>query len=108
MLLGYYKSEDDANEWGLSKKAEKAALKDVNKVANQLARDLGVEGKIKASANIAPAGGEITFRIPLLEGRELHVCIPIHLNAGYYRLTATTRQTTRSSQYSRAMPYTVR
>lgn len=87
MLLGYYESEGDANEWGLSKKAEKAALKDVNKVANQLAKDLGVEGKIKASANIAPAGGEITFRIPLLEGRELHVCIPIHLNAGYYRLT---------------------
>ena len=87
MLLGYYESESDANEWGLSKKAEKAALKDVNKVANQLAKDLGVEGKIKASANIAPAGGEITFRIPLLEGRELHVYIPIHLNAGYYRLT---------------------
>ena len=87
MLLGYYESEGDANEWGLSKKAEKTALKDVNRIANQLARDLGVEGKIKASANIAPAGGEITFRIPLLEGRELHVCIPIHLNAGYYRLT---------------------
>lgn len=87
MLLGYYKSESDANEWGLSKKAEKAALKDVDKVANLLAKDLGVEGKIKASANIAPAGGEITFRIPLLEGRELHVYIPIHLNAGYYRLT---------------------
>ena len=86
MLLGYYKSESDANEWGLSKKAEKAALKDVNKVANQLAKDLGVEGKIKASANIAPAGGDITFRIPLQEGRELYVDIPIAINGyvGYY------------------------
>lgn len=82
MLLGYYKSESDSNEWGLSKKAEKAALKDVNKVANQLAKDLGVEGKIKASANIAPAGGDITFRIPLQEGKELYVCIPIVIN-GY-------------------------
>lgn len=82
MLLGYYESESDANEWGLSKKAEKAALKDVNKVANQLAKDLGVEGKIKASANIAPAGGDITFRIPLQEGRELYVDIPIAIN-GY-------------------------
>lgn len=82
MLLGYYESEGDANEWGLSKKAEKAALKDVNKVANQLARDLGVEGKIKASANIAPAGGDISFRIPLLDGKELYVDIPIAIN-GY-------------------------
>ena len=82
MLLGYYKSESDANEWGLSKKAEKAALKDVNKVANQLAKDLGVEGKIKASANIPPAGGSISFRVPLLEGKELYVSIPIHVN-GY-------------------------
>ena len=86
MLLGYYKSESDANEWGLSKKAEKAALKDVNKVANQLAKDLGVEGKIKASANITPAGGDITFSIPLQEGKELYVDIPIAINGyvGYY------------------------
>ena len=82
MLLGYYESEGDANEWGLSKKAEKAALKDVNRIANQLARDLGVEGKIKASANIAPAGGDISFRIPLLDGKELYVDIPIAIN-GY-------------------------
>ncbi|MCQ2310196.1 MAG: hypothetical protein MJZ64_00375 [Paludibacteraceae bacterium] len=79
MLLGYYEmDEGDFAETGVTKSATRKAVKDVTRVAKQLAKDLGIDAKVKATANIAPAGGDLTFRIPLQEGRELYVTIPIN------------------------------
>lgn len=93
-LLGYYEAdtsdEDSFHEsYGYMKSAEKKAVKDADKLAKKLAADLGLEvGKKRlASANIAPAGGDITFRLPLNEGREMYVDIslmPDGMNAGGY------------------------
>ncbi len=92
-LLGYYESErveKDYNEaYGYMRNAEKKALADAVKLAKQLVKDLGIEidkvtGSTTAkkskkptavSANIAPAGGDISIRLPLNEGRELSVNI---------------------------------
>ena len=92
-LLGYYESErveKDYNEaYGYMRNAEKKALADAVKLAKQLVKDLGIEiDKVTGSttakkskkrtavtANIAPAGGDISIRLPLNEGRELSVNI---------------------------------
>lgn len=94
-LLGYYESErveKDYNEaYGYMRNAEKKALADAVKLAKQLVKDLGIEiGKVTGSttakkskkrtavtANIAPAGGDISIRLPLNEGRELYVSISL-------------------------------
>lgn len=82
-LLGYYEADiDDSvfNEsYGYMKSAEKKAVKDADKLAKKLAKDLGIEvGKGRlAKANIAPAGGSITFSLPLNEGRELYFDIAV-------------------------------
>ncbi len=97
-LLGYYESErveKDYNEaYGYMRNAEKKALADAVKLAKQLVKDLGIEiGKVTGSttakkskkrtavtANIAPAGGDISIRLPLNEGRELYVSISLDLS----------------------------
>lgn len=92
-LLGYYEAEQedkDFNEaYGYMRNAEKKALADAVKLAKQLVKDLGIEidkvtdattaKKSKkptaVTANIAPAGGDISIRLPLNEGRELYISI---------------------------------
>lgn len=92
-LLGYYEAEEvdkDFNEaYGYMRNAEKKAVKDAVKLAKQLVTDLGLgvdkvtgsttanRGKRKnaVTANIAPAGGDISIRLPLNEGRELYITI---------------------------------
>jgi hypothetical protein len=91
-LLGYYEAEfddKDFNEaYGYMRNAEKKAVKDANSLAKRLVKDLGItpellvdkKGKrIKnfARANIAPAGGDVTITLPLLNGRELKVYISL-------------------------------
>lgn len=92
-LLGYYEAEEvdkDFNEaYGYMRNAEKKAVKDAVDLAKQIVSDLGLEldkvtgattanrGKKKnaVTANIAPAGGDISIRLPLNEGRELYITI---------------------------------
>ena len=92
-LLGYYEAEEvdkDFNEaYGYMRNAEKKAVKDAVDLAKQLVNDLGLgldkvtgsttanRGKRKnaVTANIAPAGGDISIRLPLNEGRELYITI---------------------------------
>lgn len=97
-LLGYYEAdhvEKDFNEaYGYMRNAEKKAVNDAAKLAEQLVDDLGLDlyeathsdktdkkGNRKASplavANIAPAGGDVTMHLPLAEGRELYVNIQL-------------------------------
>jgi len=102
-ILGYYEAEEvdkdffagakrqgDYNEaYGYMRNAEKKAVKDAVDLAKQLVNDLGLgldkvtgsttanRGKRKnaVTANIAPAGGDISIRLPLNEGRELYITI---------------------------------
>ena len=92
-LLGYYEAKEvdkDFNEaYGYMRNAEKKAVKDAVDLAKQLVNDLGLglekvtgattanRGKRKnaVTANIAPAGGDISIRLPLNEGRELYITI---------------------------------
>lgn len=92
-ILGYYEAEEvdkDFNEaYGYMRNAEKKAVKDAVDLAKQLVNDLGLgldkvtgsttanRGKRKnaVTANIAPAGGDISMRLPLNEGRELYITI---------------------------------
>lgn len=91
-LLGYYEAEfddKDFNEaYGYMRSAEKKAVKDANSLAKRLIRDLGIDpdtivdrrGKKRrsyADANIAPAGGEVSIRLPLVQNRELYICISL-------------------------------
>lgn len=101
-LLGYYEADEvekDYNEaYGYMRNAEKKAVKDASNLASQLIYDLGLDrfeathgeadkkGKRKtkplAVANIAPAGGDVTMHLPLVEGRELYVNIQLVPSAG--------------------------
>ena len=92
-ILGYYEAEEvdkDFNEaYGYMRNAEKKAVKDAVDLAKQLVNDLGLgldkvtgsttanRGKRKnaVTANIAPAGGDISIRLLLNEGRELYITI---------------------------------
>lgn len=91
-LLGYYEAEpveSDFNEaYGYMRNAEKKAVKDANSLAKRLIKDLGIapdtiidkKGKKRKSyavANIAPAGGDISIRLPLTNDRELYIDIDL-------------------------------
>lgn len=81
-LLGYYEADQTGpfhERYGYMKSAEKKAVKDADRLAKKLAADLGIEvgRKTLAKANIAPAGGDISFCLPLNEGRELYLTINI-------------------------------
>ena len=100
-LLGYYEADEvekDYNEaYGYMRNAEKKAVKDAANLASQLIDDLGLDrfeathreadkkGKRKtkplAVANIAPAGGDVSMHLPLVEGRELYLTIGVEPRA---------------------------
>ena len=96
-LLGYYEAdqvEDDFNEaYGYMRNAEKKAVKDANRLANRLVKDLGIDpkaivdkkGKRRRSiavANIAPIGGDISIYLPLGDKRELYINIQLDKQNG--------------------------
>jgi len=96
-LLGYYEAdqvEDDFNEaYGYMRNAEKKAVKDANRLANSLVKDLGIDpkaivdkkGKRRRSiavANIAPIGGDISIYLPLGDKRELYINIQLDKQNG--------------------------
>ena len=91
-VLGYYEADTSDplafhESYGYLKSAEAKALKDVDRLAKQLAADLGVDvnkRKKLATANIAPAGGDISFRLPIKDGLELYVHFGINPNRGLY------------------------
>ena len=89
-LLGYYEAEpveSDFNEaYGYMRNAEKKAVKDANRLAKRLVNDLGIDpdtivdkkGKKRrsiATANIAPAGGDISIYLPLSSEANLYLSI---------------------------------
>ena len=84
-LLGYYEADtEDPSKfhelYGYMKTAEKKALADAEKFAKAIAAEIGVDlgRKRVAKANIAPIGGDVTFRIPLSENRELYVDVSLN------------------------------
>ena len=89
-LLGYYEADQSGNfheTYGYRRSAELKAVADADRLAKQLAEDLGIklESKRKklATANIPPTGGEITFRLPLENGNELFLQIGIAPNENW-------------------------
>lgn len=96
-LLGYYEAdqvEGDFNEaYGYMRNAEKKAVKDANRLANRLVKDLGIDpktivdkkGKRRrsiATANVAPIGGDISIHLPLGDKRELYINIQLDKQDG--------------------------
>ena len=84
-LLGYYEADTEDpskfhERYGYMKTAEKKALADAEKFAKAIAAEIGVDlgRKRVAKANIAPIGGDVTFRIPLSENRELYVDVSLN------------------------------
>lgn len=93
-VLGFYEADTSDptklhESYGYIKTAEAKAVKDIDRLAKQLADDLGIrvsKRKTIAKANIAPAGGDISFRLPLENGKELYLWVDIEPNIGnYYR-----------------------
>ena len=87
-LLGYYEADIDDSQfhesYGYMRSAEKKAVKDADTLAKRIVKDLGIdpasivdkdgnERKVIAQANIAPAGGDISIRLPLTASRELYI-----------------------------------
>lgn len=92
-VLGYYEADTDDElafheSYGYLKSAEAKAVKDCDRLAKQLADDLGItlqsKRKVLAKANIAPAGGDISFHLPLEDGRYLYVHFGINPNRELY------------------------
>lgn len=83
MLLGYYEADngDDYGNDKVAKSASRKALKDVKRLVKQIEDDLGLNVKTRVINNIVPFSnvnnGDICFYMPLNEGRELYVSIPI-------------------------------
>ena len=74
-FIGFYDVDPDApyhESMGSMKSAEKKAVADATKVARQIVKDLGIDAKPTAKANMAPIGGDITFRIPINENTDLY------------------------------------
>ena len=93
-VLGFYEADTSDptklhESYGYIKTAEAKAVKDIDRLAKQLADDLGIKvskRKMIAKANIAPAGGDISFRLPLENGKELYLWVDIEPNIdNYYR-----------------------
>ena len=87
-LLGYYEADIDDSQfhesYGYMRSAEKKAVKDADALAKRIAKDLGIDPasivdkkgkkrKVIAQANIAPAGGDVSIRLPLTADRELYI-----------------------------------
>lgn len=74
-FIGFYDVDPDApyhESMGRMKSAEKKAVADATRVARRIAKDLGIKAKPTAKANMAPIGGDITFRIPINENTDLY------------------------------------
>lgn len=78
-LLGYYEADTEDpskfhESYGNMKTAEKKAVADGLTFSRRLCKALGmaVIPKREVQANIAPIGGDVTFRIPLSEGKSLY------------------------------------
>ena len=78
-LLGYYEADTEDpskfhESYGYMKTAEKKALADALTLSRRLCKALGMTAipKREVQANISPIGGDITFRIPLSEGKSLY------------------------------------
>ena len=93
-VLGFYEADTSDptklhESYGYIKTAEAKAVKDIDRLAKQLADDLGIKvskRKPIAKANIAPAGGDISFRLPLENGKELYLSVDVEPNFNnYYR-----------------------
>lgn len=93
-VLGFYEADTSDptklhESYGYIKTAEAKAVKDIDRLAKQLADDLGInvsKRKTIAKANIAPAGGDISFRLPLENGKELYLSVDVEPNFNnYYR-----------------------
>ena len=87
-LLGYYEADIDDSQfhesYGYMRSAEKKAVKDADTLAKRIVKDLGIDPasivdkkgkkrKVIAQANIAPAGGDVSIRLPLTADRELYI-----------------------------------
>ena len=87
-VLGFYEADTTDptkfhESYGYIKTAEAKAVKDIDRLAKQLADDLGIKvskRKTIAKANIAPAGGDISFRLPLENGKELYLQVSLQPN----------------------------
>ena len=74
-FIGFYDVDPDApfhETYGRMKSAEKKAVADATRVAKRIAKDLGIDAKPTVKANMAPIGGDITFRIPINENTDLY------------------------------------
>lgn len=74
-FIGFYDVDPDApyhESMGRMKSAEKKAVADATRVARRIAKDLGINAKPTAKANMAPIGGDIAFRIPINENTDLY------------------------------------
>ena len=74
-FIGFYDVDPDApyhESMGRMKSAEKKAVADATRVARRIAKDLGINAKPTAKANMAPIGGDISFRIPINENTDLY------------------------------------
>lgn len=74
-FIGFYDVDPDApyhESMGRMKSAEKKAVADATRVAKRIAKDLGIDAKPTVKANMAPIGGDITFRIPINENTDLY------------------------------------
>ena len=78
-LLGYYEADTEDpskfhESYGYMKTAEKKAVADALTFSRRLCKALGMTAipKRDVQANIAPIGGDVTFRIPLIDGKSLY------------------------------------
>jgi N12 class adenine-specific DNA methylase len=78
-LMGFYEAdtndESAFNEsMGYMRSAEKKAKADAKNLARQITNKLGVAAnRAEVRTNVAPAGGDITIKIPLTQNREVYI-----------------------------------
>lgn len=82
MLLGYYEGGGEMYSSGVSRVAESAAIADAKRLADRLAKDLGVSGEgVKPDASIGSRFGRVRFELPLNSEKSLRITIPVVLDA---------------------------
>lgn len=92
-LLGYYEADTEDpskfhESYGYMKTAEKKAVADALTFSLRLCKSLGVAAisKRDVQANIVPIGGDVTFRIPLSDGKSLYFNIGLDSDNGNLNL----------------------
>ena len=93
-LLGYYEADTEDpskfhESYGYMKTAEKKAVADALTFSRRLCKALGMTAipKREVQANIAPIGGDVTFRIPLSDGKSLYFNIGLENDHGNLSLS---------------------